>query len=240
MNNDFYDDLNEGWYHAFDHPIALLRAENAIRAPWILSHLQQNQKILDIGCGAGFLANELAQKGHHVFGIDLSLQSLEIAKKYDKTQRVEYKYANAYCLPFENQSFDVVCALDVLEHVHEPQLLIAEASRVLKPGGLFFFHTFNRNILSYLLVIKLVEWIVPNTPKDIHVYSMFIKPKEFADMCYLYDFKIKCIQGLVPQFSLNQFIELFRTQKVPPSFKFSFSKSLLTGYCGFAEKGVYP
>ncbi|HSX26160.1 MAG TPA: bifunctional 2-polyprenyl-6-hydroxyphenol methylase/3-demethylubiquinol 3-O-methyltransferase UbiG, partial [Chlamydiales bacterium] len=156
INNDFYEDLEEHWYTAFDHPVALLRAENAIRIPWIREEISHHlpSKVLDIGCGAGLLTNALAAAGHHVAGIDLSSTSLQIAKKYDKTHQVNYQIANAYSLPFPDNHFDTVCAMDVLEHVEDPGLLIAEASRVLKPNGLFFFHTFNRNPLSYLFIIK--------------------------------------------------------------------------------------
>ena len=156
INNDFYEELGDGWYTATDHPIALLRAENKVRVPWILSEIGPRKTVLDIGCGAGILTNALAEKGHTVHGIDLSERSLQVAKTRDATQSVVYKQASGYSLPYPAQTFDVVCAMDLLEHVEEPQKIIAEASRVLKPNGLFFFHTFNRNLLSYLLIIKAV------------------------------------------------------------------------------------
>ena len=62
INNEFYDDLNEGWYTNFEHPVALLRAEHALSTPWILGCLPPVRKIIDIGCGAGILANRLAKK----------------------------------------------------------------------------------------------------------------------------------------------------------------------------------
>ena len=73
VNNAFYDDLGRKWYEAYDHPIALLRAENNARAPWvakkIADHFDKNRcSVLDIGCGGGFLSNTLAQHGHQVTG----------------------------------------------------------------------------------------------------------------------------------------------------------------------------
>lgn len=236
INNDFYEELAEQWYTASDHPIALLRAENAIRVPWIIQEIGQNKTVLDIGCGAGILTNALANVGHRVFGIDLSSSSLEVAKKYDATKTVSYQIANAYSLPYPDQTFDVVCAMDVLEHVEEPQLLISEASRVLKPGGLFFFHTFNRNFLSYLVVIKGVEWCVPNTPKNMHVYPLFIKPDELRELCSEHFLQIKKLHGFRPQIFSRAFLKMVFTRKVPSDFTFCFSKSLATGYCGFAQK----
>ncbi len=240
INNDFYEDLQEGWYAASDHPVALLRAENAIRSPWILEEIakQYSSKtsVLDIGCGAGLLTNALAKEGHTVTGIDLSESSLETAKRHDQTKTVRYIPANAYSLPFADQQFDVVCATDVLEHVEDPGLLIAEASRVLKTNGLFFFHTFNRNPLSYIIVIKGVEWCVKNTPKNMHVYPLFIKPYELDELCQIYRLQVQKWVGLRPQIFNWPFFKMLLTRKVPKNFRFCFSKSLATGYCGIAQK----
>jgi len=243
INNDFYEGLEEDWYQAYNHPVALLRAENAIRSPWILEEIEKRiskkTSVLDIGCGAGLLTNSLAQAGHDVTGIDLSESSLKIAKRHDRTGTVRYIAANAYSLPFSENAFEVVCATDVLEHVEDPGLLLAEASRVMKPNGLFFFHTFNRNPLSYLIVIKGVEWCVRNTPKNMHVYPLFIKPYELEELCHLYRMQVQKWVGLRPRIFTWAFFQMLLTRKVPKDFSFCFSKSLATGYCGIAQK-VFP
>jgi 2-polyprenyl-6-hydroxyphenyl methylase/3-demethylubiquinone-9 3-methyltransferase len=236
INNEFYEELKERWYTASDHPIALLRAENAVRIPWILRHIGQHQTVLDIGCGAGILTNALSKEGHKVSGIDLSKTSLEIAKQYDETQQVDYQLATAYSLPFEDEVFDVVCAMDVLEHLEDPALLISEASRVLKPGGKFFFHTFNRNLLSFLLIIKGVDWCVPNAPKNMHIYPLFIKPDELEELCLNQDLQIVNIAGFTPKIFSFAFFKMLFTRKIPDNFTFRFSKRLTTGYCGYANK----
>jgi len=240
INNEFYDKLGSEWLERFDHPIALLRAENAARAPWIAKELEDRFEhpvsFLDVGCGAGFLTNFLAQQGHSVNGIDLSESSLAVAKATDPTGKVEYTHANAYCLPFAPESFHAVSALDILEHVEEPHLLIAEASRVLKPGGLFFFHTFNRNIWSYLLVIKGVDWFIRNAPKNMHVYPLFIKPKELEEHLNSYRLKAISWHGLKPKLFHPSSLKLLLTRTVPVDFSFDFCKSLKIGYCGIAMK----
>jgi 2-polyprenyl-6-hydroxyphenyl methylase/3-demethylubiquinone-9 3-methyltransferase len=237
INNDFYEELADGWYTSCDHPIALLRAENRVRIPWIIQNIAPNQTILDVGCGAGLLTNALAKEGHKVYGIDLSASSLDAAKKRDQTFTVSYQQANGYSLPFQDQMFDVVCAMDVLEHVEDPARLILEASRVLKPNGLFFFHTFNRNFLSYLLVIKGVEWFVPNTPKNMHVYPLFIKPDELKKLCLAQDLHVVKMEGFAPKIFTKATLKMLFQRKVPSDFSFCFSKSLATGYCGWAQKG---
>jgi len=239
INNSFYDALKEQWYTSYDHPIALLRAENAIRTPWVISSLEKRlgscAKVLDIGCGGGLLTNPLAKQGYEVTGLDLSQESLKTAKDFDETGRVSYVYGNAYELPFENRTFDAVCAMDVLEHVENPHKLIQEASRVLKPKGLFFFHTFNRNPISFLIIIKGVEWCVRNAPKHMHVYRLFIPPKALGKICLQEELHIDTLLGLRPKISLP-FWKMLLSRKVPKDFSFTFCKSLLTGYVGIAEK----
>lgn len=240
INNAFYDHLQDGWYTALNHPIALLRAENKVRNPWIAEEIRKKYphtpiSLLDVGCGAGLLTNALSLEGHAVAGIDLSEESLKIARSKDLTKKVRYEVANAYALPFPDASFDVVCAMDILEHVETPHLLIQEASRVLKPGGLFFFHTFNRNFLSYVVIIKGVDWCVQNAPKNMHVYPLFIKPKELRHLCQAHRLEVEHMIGLRPRLSLP-FFRMLLTRKVPADFSFRFSKNLTTGYCGLASK----
>ena len=240
VNNAYYDTLEEKWYQACDHPIALLRAENALRVPWIIekirSRVQQKCKFLDIGCGAGFLCNPMAAVGHEVVGIDLSPSSLNEAQKRDATKKVQYVVGAAEELPFPDKSFDVVSALDLLEHVENPAKVIAEASRVLRPGGLFFFHTFNRNFLSWLLVIKAVEWCVPNTPPRNHVYGFFITPDELQEMCSKNDLNVAEMLGMRPVFLSQGFWKSIFSRKVASDFLFTFTESLKTGFLGFAVK----
>lgn len=237
INNDFYNDLD--WHEEKEHPIALLRAENRLRNPWIAEVIQKRlgpSKVLDIGCGAGFLTNFLAEEGHEVHGIDLSAPSLQIAKQNDLTQKVQYQVASAYSLPYPDASFDAVTAMDLLEHVEEPQKVIAEAARLLRPGALFFFHTFNRNPLSYLIIIKGVEWCVRNTPKNMHVYPLFIKPKELQIMCENNQLNVENIQGVRPDFKRGSFWKMVATRQVPEDFRFIFTPSLMTGYCGYSQR----
>lgn len=238
INNEFYDDLKDDWHTRFDHPIALLRAENKIRAPWMANELQQRLsapvKVLDVGCGGGFLSNYLAKMGHEVTGIDLSSSSLEAARQNDKTKTVNYLHANAYDLPFPDRSFDAVSAMDILEHVENPDRLIQEAARVLRPGGLFFFHTFNRNFLSYLVIIKGVEWFVKNTPKNMHVYPLFITPKELKQKCSKYQLRVETMHGFRPKILTKAFWELIFNKNITKDFSFTFTKDLTTGYTGIA------
>lgn len=235
INNDFYHDLGEKWLTESAHPVALLRAENRLRNPWIMSHLKPHSRVIDLGCGAGFLTNALAQAGHNVTGVDLSLPSLEIAKKSDLTQTVSYLHADVTEVPMPDHSFDAVCAMDLLEHVENPHKVIKEASRLLKPGGLFFFHTFNRTFLSWLIVIKGVEWCVKNTPPNMHIYPLFIKPQELTEWCKQKGLTVTDIKGVGPKWNLATW-KMVLTRKVPENLEFCFHSNLQMGYSGVAIK----
>ena len=242
INNTWYADLGARWYDAQDTPIALLRAEARHRNPWIADELARAcgprpLRVLDLGCGAGLLTNYLAQLGHHVTGVDTTAENLTIARERDVSGRATYTLGDACALPFENASFDVVCAMDLLEHVEDPERVVAEVSRLLAPSGLFFFHTFNRTWQSQLIVIKGVEWFVDNTPKDLHVLRMFVKPEELAGMCHAQGLAIETLHGSRPRFRWPLW-RMVLTGKVGDDFAFTFTPSTKLGYTGFARKAA--
>jgi 2-polyprenyl-6-hydroxyphenyl methylase/3-demethylubiquinone-9 3-methyltransferase len=241
VNNAIYDGLGERWYEAQDDPIALLRAETEHRTPWIVDHIERRferpiVRVLDVGCGAGFLANRLAERGFDVTGLDASRASLAVAARHDVTRTVHYDVGDAYHLPYGDASFDAVCAMDFLEHVGDPARVIAECSRVLAPRGTFLFHTFNRTFLSWLVVIKGVEWFVKNTPKDLHVHSFFRTPEEVRGMCEESGLVLAEVRGQMPDVLSWAFLRMLVTGVVPRDFAFRATSSLATGYMGVADK----
>ena len=145
VNNALYETLGDRWYDAKDDPVALLRAESKVKNPWVRKKILENVshfnasdlKVLDIGCGAGFLSNDLALHSLQVTGLDFSASSLAVAKAHDVTQTVQYIEGDAYALPFDDESFEAITCMDFLEHVENPARVIQEASRVLKPNGVF-------------------------------------------------------------------------------------------------------
>jgi len=243
VNNALYDTLGERWYAADDDPVALLRAESRLRNPWVANHIHsllagQNAavRVLDLGCGRGFLSNHLAKEGFLVDGLDASVASLAVAAQHDSTGKVRYTRGDALSLPYADETFDAVCAMDFLEHVEDPARVVAEAARVLRPQGRFFFHTFNRNFLAWLVVIKGVEWFVKNTPKDMHVLRLFIKPAELRRMCEVSRLRIVELHGSAPVVRSRAFWKMLATRVVPSDFRFRFAKSTRIAYTGFAER----
>ncbi len=240
INNQLYDQLGERWYEADDDPVALLRAESRLRNPWISSRLRERHgshaSLLDVGCGAGFLSNALAREGFDVVGLDASAASLAVARRHDETSSVRYDTGDALALPYPAASFDAVSAMDFLEHVEDPAAVVAEAARVLRPRGLFFFHTFNRNPLAWLIVIKGVEWFVKNTPPNMHLLRLFVKPAELSKMCIDNGLLLTEVRGSAPVVRSKAFFRMLATGVVPQDFCFKFTNSTRLGYTGFAVR----
>lgn len=240
VNNAIYSELGARWYDADDDPVALLRAESRLRNPWVAAEVERcfgvgPRAVLDIGCGAGFLANDLAARGHRVTGLDAAPDALDVARRHDATHTVTYVEGDALALPFPDASFDVVCAMDFLEHVTDPAAVIAEAARTLAPGGIFFFHTFNRNALAWLVIIKGVEWFVSNTPPDMHVLHLFLKPTEVATYCRQSGMESVKMRGSRPRLG-RAFWQMLLTGVVPRDFAFTFTDSTLLAYTGSARR----
>ena len=236
INNAWYADLGDRWYRAQDTPIALLRAESRHRNPWIAERIGPEPcSVLDLGCGAGFLSNYLAARGHRVRGLDADAESLAVARAYDRTGTAQYQRGDACALPYPDASFDVVCAMDLLEHVEDPARLVAEASRVLAPGGVFFFHTFNRTWLAKLIVIDGVRLFVKNTPKDLHVLRLFIPPADLDAMCGRAGLEVVELRGSRPRFGWPLW-RMLATGKVGDDFEFTFTGSTRLGFTGVARK----
>lgn len=240
IDNSIYDQYGERWYSAYDDPVALLRAENKAKFPWILNKLRtlcdHKGSILDVGCGGGFLSNELARQGYEVTGVDVSPESLKVAERHDLTRSVKYEVADAYKLPYPDESFDAVTAMDFLEHIEDPEKVIKEFSRVLKPNGLFFFHTFNRNPVAWLVIIKLLEWFVKNTPKNMHVLRLFIKPEELSDYAKKAGLSVMSVVGIRPVLSSIDW-NMVKTGIVSKDMEFTLTKGTLLSYMGVARKG---
>jgi 2-polyprenyl-6-hydroxyphenyl methylase/3-demethylubiquinone-9 3-methyltransferase len=240
VNNEIYLALGEHWYADEDSPVALLRAESKLRNPWVVARLAEvfgdrPCRVLDVGCGAGFLGNEIALRGHDVTGIDIAADALAVAHAHDATGRVRYVEGDALALPFEDGSFDAVCAMDLLEHLESPERAIAEASRVLAPGGLFFFHTFNRNLLSWLVIIKGVEWFVRNAPEHLHVLRLFLRPGQLRAGCAEHGLEEPHLIGVRPKLT-PPFWRLLMTGRVAGDFAFAFTRSTRLAYTGVARK----
>lgn len=157
----------------------------------------QNVKALDIGCGGGFSCEFMANRGAIVSGIDQSLNSLQIAQEHAQKSgiKIDYKHGFAENLPYDDNLFDIVTCVDVLEHVADLNKVISEIERVLKPNGFFLFDTINRNLKSRAVMIWLLENITKDIDRGVHDWRKFIKPKELLSLLKTNGFTDVAIKG---------------------------------------------
>lgn len=136
-------------------------------------------KILDIGCGGGLVCEPLARMKADVTGADADAQAIEIAKTHAKSQDLDISYQNQ---PAENlnEKFDVVLALEIIEHVTNPADFVQSISALCKPAGLVIFSTLNRTAKSYALGIVAAEYLLRWVPAGTHQWKKFVQPAEIS------------------------------------------------------------
>lgn len=139
-----------------------------------------DRRVLDLGCGGGLIAEQAARKGARVTGIDISQAALGVARRHAAGNCLKIGYLRGATeeLPFDENSFDVVIAFDVLEHVSDLSATIGEVSRVLRPGGRFIYDTMNKTWFCRLVVVWIGEHLWKGgPPKGTHDWRKFIKPE---------------------------------------------------------------
>ena len=208
INNDWYEENAEQWWED-GSLMSILQSLNPGRLAYLDEIMREQSlscdasRILDIGCGGGYMTEELAKKGFNVSGVDPSPGSVATAQRHAKQVdlNVEYKVGCGEELPFDDAQFDIVSCCDVLEHVSDLSKVVSEISRVLKPGGFFFYDTINKTALSWLLMIKLAQDIplIRMVPKDTHVWSMFIAPSRLNSIMQNVGLAPQAECGLGPQ-----------------------------------------
>jgi 2-polyprenyl-6-hydroxyphenyl methylase/3-demethylubiquinone-9 3-methyltransferase len=236
------EDLERKWYIAQDQPTAILRAQKIAEIPWVLAEIKRyiglRGNVLDLSCGVGLNSNAVAQAGYQICAIDLSVSALRIAKARDTTGQVEYVIGDAYRSPYPSEHFDVVLAIDLLNNVSDPQAILAEAYRVLKPGGLFIYNSFNKNFLSWIFIYQLTKRIFVDRNPDFLIYSLFLKPQNIQNWLEELGMENLNTCGLRPQISIFSTIKLLRLGFVPREFSFRLTSSLRLSYLGSAKKMV--
>ena len=157
---------------------------NPLRANYIDQHSPvAGKRLVDVGCGGGILAESMAQRGATVTGIDMGEAPLSVAKLHQRESGLEVHYLQSTAEQLaakEAGNFDIVCCLEMLEHVPDPAAVVAACAELAQPGGALYFSTINRNPKAYVFAIVGAEHILQLLPAGTHEYDKFIKPSELA------------------------------------------------------------
>lgn len=182
-----FSDLAHRWWDP-ESEFRPLHEINPLRLEWIngLAPLS-NQRVLDVGCGGGILADSMARRGAHVLGIDLSTKALRVGQLHameTQTPDIQYREVSVEALAREQSgSFDTVTCMEMLEHVPDPGSVVRACSELVRPGGWVFFSTINRNAKAFLFAIVGAEYMLNMLPRGTHEYAKFIRPSELAQDC---------------------------------------------------------
>ena len=166
-------------------PFKTLHHINPIRTDYVKKFVSlTDKKVLDVGCGGGVFSEAMAANNAQVIGIDLANESLEVAKLhlYESNHKIDYINKSVEDFAEQNENtFDVIVCMEMLEHVPNPQSIVDTCSQILKPGGWLFLSTINRSPKAMMLGIVVAEHIMGLVPKGTHHYEQFIKPSELAN-----------------------------------------------------------
>ena len=141
-------------------------------------------RLLDIGCGGGLISEPMARLGAAVTGADAAAENIEVARLHAEQSglAIDYRAVTAESLLAEGAQFDVVLALEIVEHVADPQQFLTTCARLLRPGGVLIASTLNRTPQSFAAAIVSAEWVMRWLPRGTHEWRRFIRPDELAGM----------------------------------------------------------
>lgn len=141
-------------------------------------------RLLDIGCGGGLLCEPMTRLGAEVIGADAAAGTISVARLHAEQSdlEIDYRHCAAEDLAAAGESFDIVLAMEIVEHVAVPQDFVTTCAALLKPGGLMICSTLNRTIRSYVMAIVGAERVMRWLPVGTHAWSRFITPDELYDL----------------------------------------------------------
>jgi 2-polyprenyl-6-hydroxyphenyl methylase/3-demethylubiquinone-9 3-methyltransferase len=182
-----FDALAARWWDP-DGPMRPLHRMNPLRTRWVMARAAEagiawpGARVLDVGCGAGLAAEAFARAGAEVTGIDAAAEAIAAARAHAAAQglAVTYRVAPPETLVDEGAVFDVVTALEVIEHVADTGAFLAALAALTRPGGLVALSTINRTLRSFALAKVGAEYIARILPRGTHDWRRFVTPAELG------------------------------------------------------------
>ena len=217
-----FNKMGKNWWDKKGN-MAALHMINPIRFEYFKKVIGdiKGKRVLDIGCGGGLLSEEFARKGASVTGVDLSPVAIEAAKKHAEESGLEIDYRNCALADIKEKDYDIVVCAEMLEHVNDISLMIAESAAKVKKGGLYLFETINKTPAAWFFAIFMAENVLNFVGRGTHAYEKFIRPSHLAKLLADNDITVKEVKGMT--FS-------------PLEWKFSISDSTSINYIGYGVK----
>lgn len=207
QERDVFSENAAGWWDP-EGPFKMLHRMNPVRLAFIKRAVGQlsGRRILDYGCGGGLFSELLCQNGADVTGVDTSAPTIASAQSHALQNGLDIDYIHGTIDTlseryFGKNAFDMVCAIECLEHVEQPKRLVSSLCSALKPGGFAVFSTLNRSWYTYMMGIIAAEYLLGWVEPGTHAHNQFIKPSELVKMARQSHLTLKDMAGM--QFHLN-------------------------------------
>lgn len=236
-----FDALADEWWKA-DGAFKTIHDFNRVRVGYLREHLPKllqrdpaapsplrGLKIIDVGCAAGIVTENLAPLGAEILGIDAAGRNIAIARRHADASGsgVEYRQALPEDLAAHAASFDVVLSLEVVEHVADQRAFVAAIAGLVKPDGILVIGTLNRTLRSFVKAIIGAEYILRWLPRGTHDWRKFVKPRELDVQLHEHGFALEAQTGVsldvlrgrwetVADDSVT-YLRLYRRTTAPPS-----------------------
>lgn len=240
-NNDEFHDISDDWWKE-NGKFQTLHKFSDIRIKFITRYIEKYHEVkeltplkglncLDVGCGGGILSERLARLGGNITGIDITKNSINIAKEHAKISNLNIKYLNldmkTFLKKFPKTKFDLIIASEVIEHVENRILFFSYISKLLKNNGILILTTINKTFQSLILAKILAEKIFKLLPNDIHDFEKFVTPEDLKKEGKKFNIFFNELIGFKPNLSLSK--------EIKPQIKsFAFTKNTKVNYgiCG--------
>jgi 2-polyprenyl-6-hydroxyphenyl methylase / 3-demethylubiquinone-9 3-methyltransferase len=197
---EHFSTLAEHWWDP-QGAMATLHHINPLRVDYIETSCGglRGRSALDVGCGGGLLAEALARRGARATGIDLAEAAIGAAQAHAHASAVEVDY---HCIATETfaaqhpAAFDLVCCLEMLEHVPDPGAVIQACADLARPGATLVFSTLNRTPKAFALAVVGAEYLLGLIPRGTHDFAQFIRPSELAEWVRSAGLEIEDLKGM--------------------------------------------
>lgn len=199
--NHFKEQASKWWDET--GPYKILHQLNPVRLRFIKEQIVGNfadikkLSVLDVGCGGGLVALPLAKQGFRVTAIDAEPESIGICKQQAKNMNVDPKLYNCSLeeLINDNVKYDVITALEIVEHVDNLEIFLRDLVRALNKGGILIISTINKTLHSLMVHKIAAEYISGFVPKGTHDWNKFVKPELVSDIFESEGLKLLSIKG---------------------------------------------